>query len=92
MKLWGVGFSSPVVNPDKAEGRVELALVNHRSQPALITVKTSLINASGSVVVQKDLSVRVPAKGSAPANLSFSLNKPLLWSVDQPNLYKLRVT
>lgn len=92
LKLWGVGFSSPVVSEDKAEGHVELAIVNHQAGSAAITVKTSLINASGRIVVQKDLSVRVPANGSAPADLRFSVNKPLLWSVDQPNLYKLKIT
>ncbi|WP_069659630.1 sugar-binding domain-containing protein [Arcticibacter eurypsychrophilus] len=92
LKLWGVGFSTPLVNQAKADAQVNLSIVNHQSAIAAITVKTSLTDALGRVAAQKDLSLQVPANGSAPADLNFTVNKPLLWSVDQPNLYQLRVS
>ncbi|GAA4317644.1 glycoside hydrolase family 2 TIM barrel-domain containing protein [Mucilaginibacter gynuensis] len=91
-KLWGVGFSTPVVGKDKAEGKVNVAIANNQNAKASVTVKASLIDAAGKVVGQKSNTVTIAAKDSADTGLDFVVNNPRLWSVNKPELYTLTVS
>jgi beta-galactosidase len=54
------------------------------------SIEAKLLDANGKVVASATKPVQVT--DSAQTELSFTLESPQLWSVDQPNLYKLQVS
>src|SRR5690606_20108652 len=90
--LWGVAFTTPEVSKASSKAHVTVAVNNTNSEAANVTVKSELINSDGKVVAQAES--RLPIKGNdkSEAELSFQVDKPQLWSIDHPNLYRLNVS
>ncbi|MFT3933525.1 MAG: glycoside hydrolase family 2 TIM barrel-domain containing protein [Chitinophagaceae bacterium] len=90
--LWGVGFSTPIVNKEKAIVKVTVAITNHNNTAAEIIVKTSVIDKKGKQVATGSQTIKTNAGKSANAAIDLSIPNPALWSVAQPQLYTLRTT
>jgi beta-galactosidase len=88
---WGIGFTTPTVSPSAATGKVTVAVTNATATKATVLVKSSLLDAQGKVVATAQQQVQALPKVETPAALTLQISNPALWSVDQPNLYKLRV-
>ncbi len=89
--LWGVGFTTPSVSASAATGQVTVAVTNATATKATVLVKSTLLDAQGKVVATAQQQVQALPKAEAPAAMTLQISNPALWSVDQPNLYKLRV-
>jgi beta-galactosidase len=89
IKKWGVEFTTSAVSAASAQARIKVRLQNNASAPATATVKARLLDANGKVVASATNPVQVT--DSAVSELALTLKSPQLWSVDQPNCYKLQV-
>lgn len=90
--VWGVKFSEELAKDNKsAEAKVNVRVLNDRTSQEDIRIEALLIDPSGKTVAQAQKEVSVEAGGKSENELSFEIENPLLWSVDQPNLYKLKV-
>lgn len=90
--VWGVKFNAEL-SPDNesAEAKVNVDIINDRSSQEEITVSAILVDASGNNVVEAQKIISIAGGEKARDILSFQIKDPSLWSVDNPNMYKLKV-
>lgn len=90
--FWGVAFTTPVVTPQSATARINVAIKNTGKSAAGLTVKAMLADPSGKQVAIAEKRLNKISAGNVAVDLSFKITDPLLWSVDAPNLYKLKIS
>jgi hypothetical protein len=90
--LWGVAFTTPNVSTEMASANVVVGIKNTSKSIADVRVVSELIDANGKVVAQAESKVQAAPDKTNEAKLSFTVNKPSLWSVENPALYKLRAS
>ena len=90
--IWGVTFTTPSVSAARASASVSVSVQNNSKSAADVRVVTELIDASGKVAATAETNVQSPAGKTMDAKLNFTVEKPSLWSVEDPALYQLRTT
>jgi len=91
--LWGVYFKASNITDKKAEVYVETSIDNSLASGATVKISHEIIDpASGKIVAKgsKNLEVGVQLKGTI--NQTITVPSPKRWSLEQPNLYKLKTT
>jgi len=91
-KLWGNYITTPEVSNDKATVNVQTSVDNRSLRQQTVIVKLDLINPSGQVVASQKRPLTVPADSSADLTQKLLVINPKLWGLDNPVLYKARVT
>lgn len=86
-----VAVTTPDATPDKATVNIDALLKNDGTFTADVVLSAKIIDCNHRVVAAKEVSIWLPAKGEGHASPSITVAKPLLWSVDNPNLYQLRL-
>lgn len=76
------------VSPEQVEAEAEIHLVSPAGEACRLTLE--LFAPSGMQVVSK--SARVKPDAGKPVIFSFTLDEPWLWSLANPNLYRVRVS
>jgi beta-galactosidase len=85
---WGTYVTTPKVNADSAAIKVNTVIRNHTGGKQSVTIRTTILNAVGKAVASKVS--RVTLKDSlTTAKQNLQVNKPTLWSVERPYLYKV---
>lgn len=92
IRPWGVAFTTPTVSTSVATGRVAVTFTNASAKAAAVTVTSTLLDAKGQAVATAKQTVPAKPGADATATLTFPIKQPALWSVDHPNLYRLRTT
>jgi beta-galactosidase len=92
IRPWGVAFTTPTVSTSAATGRVAVSFTNASGKAATVTVTSSLVDTKGQTIATAKQTVTTKAKADATASLTLPIKQPALWSVDHPNLYRLRTT
>lgn len=87
---WGVYVTTPKVSFEAATVSVRTTVENDSSAAADVTVRSTLLAASGSEVAKGEVKLSVPANSSAEAAQVLEVISPELWSQDNPYLYVLR--
>lgn len=90
--VWGVTFTTPSVSAARADASVSVNIQNHLKTSADVRVVAELTDASGKVTASAETNVRVEAGKAADAKINLIVEKPSLWSVEDPALYQLRTT
>ncbi len=90
--VWGIAFSTPEVSAENASVNVNVSLTNYSVNPAGVLVNATLFKKGGQVVGSARQVVKVISGEHQDAKLTFGVAKPLLWSVEHPELYKLEVS
>ncbi|HEV2478057.1 MAG TPA: glycoside hydrolase family 2 TIM barrel-domain containing protein [Puia sp.] len=88
---WSVAITTPDVTPDKATVNIDALLTNGGTSTADVILSAKIIDRNHRLVASKEVSIWLPAKGESHATPSITIGKPSLWSVDNPNLYQLRL-
>ncbi|MGZ3937100.1 MAG: sugar-binding domain-containing protein, partial [Flavisolibacter sp.] len=91
-KLWGNYVTTPEVSKDKATVNVQTTIDNKSLKQKTVIVKLDLINPSGQVVASQKRPLTAPADSSADLTQRLIVVNPKLWGLDNPVLYKTRVT
>jgi beta-galactosidase len=89
---WGVAFSTPVVSAGSATANVAVTVANSSKANQPVTVQCALIDKDGKQVATAEKKITANTKSAAQARCTFPVSNPVLWSVDNPYLYTLRVT
>ena len=86
---WGVFIKTPEVAETKSQLEIDNKIVNQGSAPQKIEIVTNIYKGgqSSSPVVSIKSNTTVAAGESADITQTGSINKPALWSIDNPNLY-----
>ncbi|HLT60920.1 MAG TPA: glycoside hydrolase family 2 TIM barrel-domain containing protein [Microlunatus sp.] len=90
----GSVISTVSATPELARVRLTQRLRNHTDEPRRVTVEHRLepLTDGAGEVVGEPLTLQVPARGTAELDASLEVPDPLLWSDDQPHLYRLITT
>lgn len=88
---WGV-YAYPEKKGKQDVLNVEVDVENGDSSAANLTVTNELYDAYGVKVASKNQNLKVQAKKTEKLLLTLNVNKPKLWSLENPNLYTLKTT
>lgn len=83
---WGLFVTTPQITKESAKINIDLSLDNV-TQP--LTIHSKVFNAAGQLVAQHST---LQQTANNKVVQQFDLANPRLWSVDEPNLYRLEVT
>ena len=86
----GVFIDTPEISREHATVRVRGTVMNHGPRARRVEVVNRVLNAAGAEVTVMRSRLQVPAEGSAPfEQRSTRVMRPLLWSPEEPNLYRV---
>lgn len=89
---WGISYNTKSLSSEKAEVSVETIIKNQTGKSETVSVLEEIIDNKNRVVSGTQKEITVPENGSISVNQTHSINNPLIWSVEKPNLYNLRTT
>lgn len=91
---YGVQITTPdLASSNGTDGTTNINLEIHNvlNNAEPIDIVTDVLDSSGAVVASANKSLTVQPKTPTFVNLTAEVPSPALWSVDTPNMYKLRV-
>ncbi|MGA9637034.1 glycoside hydrolase family 2 TIM barrel-domain containing protein [Flavobacterium sp.] len=86
VKTWGTFVTTPVISKKRATVKLDLELEGSGTY----TVKNEIIDGKGKLVASKNKEITIGAKTKFLEE--FEVSKPNLWSLETPNLYKLKTS
>lgn len=89
---WGVFFTTPVVEKNKAKATVRTSVTNTTSGAVTVKVDQQLLDANGSVVAKASGKVLVGPADSAGLDQQLTIASPIRWTLEQPALYTLKTS
>ncbi len=89
---WGTFVTTPRVSKDSATVRVQTQVRNARAAAAECTLVTAVVDRDGKMVQTAEASQAIGPNAAYEFTQSVTMDKPALWSVATPNLYKVRST
>jgi len=85
-----IAFSTPNVSAKSASVQVNASVTNSTAATTSLLLKMLLIDAKGKVAVRDEQ--KLSAKpGVNSIHFQKSISNPLLWNLDNPNLYRLKL-
>lgn len=85
--VWGVVVTTPEVKAEHASVELQVEVVNKTSRKQTVSVETTITDPEGMPVARAVQEHVVAAGGLDSVPLGLSLQKPLRWDVDTPQLY-----
>ena len=86
---WGMQVLTPEVTPLKAKVTVKTIIANDGKVRKTIKLLSSLINTDGKEVTKVETEVPL-SESLTPVNQIFTLDKPVLWDIENPYLYSVK--
>lgn len=88
---WGVFARTAEANREQAGVDISIELNNENKVDQSCTVITKFIDAAGKEAARAEEHVKAVSGVTQKIEQHITINKPFLWSVEQPNLYRLQV-
>ncbi len=85
---WGTYITTPEVTEQSAKIKIETTIKNDEQNKASVTLTTFLYDASNKEVTRESTTVGIERGAVAVVPQELTIQRPRLWSVDQPYLYK----
>ena len=89
---WGTYVTTPEVSDSSAAVAIRTDVRNRSTQPAQVTVETSVLDASGKQVSSQASPLTVPADKTETLSQSIKVGAPHRWDIDNPYLYEAVTT
>ena len=89
--FWGVSATATNISKNAATVNVSTVVVNGRSVDASLRLRTRLVAPNGKTAKTLESEVQVPAGKQLEFSQQLSVNQPVLWSLDDPALYRAEV-
>ena len=89
---WGTFVTSPQVTRDAATLHIKTRIKNDGRNPARCTLATTLLDSNGTAVQSAEAGHEVAANEEYEFVQQLKVEKPHLWSVEDPHQYKVRST
>lgn len=83
--IWGTFITTPYVSKEYASVNLKTTIENTDGQP--VRVVTDILNAEGKIVSSKDNTMKI--NHGKPFEQNFIVDNPILWSPENPYLYKV---
>jgi len=88
---WGVAITTPEVSPETATVLVKTLVKNESPLAQNVTVKTILLDKNSKKAGNAQTQVKIAANNEVEVIQNIGVKKPLLWSPENPDLYKAQV-
>lgn len=88
---WGLFVTTPDVSPDQATVQIEIEVSNKRESEVEVSGEILIISPNHTMMTLVTDAATVGANSNATLVASGTINKPALWSIDQPHLYRAEV-
>lgn len=88
----GLYITTPVITENTAEVKVTATLVNSGNKTESIVLRTELMDPAGRVVASVTGNSAVPSGQTIQVTQEIPVNKPSLWSPDEPDLYTAKAS
>lgn len=86
---WGTYVTTPTVTRDNAEIKIETNIKNSSDLSQTFELYSILIDKEGKEIARINNSESVGAAENVSMNQSLKVSNPILWSIDNPYLYKI---
>lgn len=87
---WGTYVTTPVVNNNNAEIRIITNIDNNKAADQNVELFSILVDAGGKEIATTNTTINVPSNNTTETEQTIKINNPILWSIDNPYLYKIR--
>lgn len=88
---WGV-YAYPEIDKGNAALNIEVEVENSTSANSALTIINELLSLDNKPVAKNTNKISVQANQKGKLTTSLNVKNPLLWNLDNPNLYKLKTT
>jgi len=88
---WGVGITTDQVSREKATVHVKTLVKNETTLPQSITISTQLTDKNDKSAGSNDVKIELQANGEKEVVQTITVNNPLLWTPETPNLYQAEI-
>jgi len=88
---WQVAITTPVVGLDKALVGVAAVVKNDSGVVGDVVLSTVVVDRRDRVVARDSVRMRLEGKGETPVQRKMTVLRPMLWSVDSPWLYRVKM-
>jgi beta-galactosidase len=89
---WGIYFTTPVVTDKQAIARIQASVKNTTNMQASIEIVHEIIDKDSNVISTSSKEMNVAANEVKVITQELKINRPNLWSIDNPYLYLLKTT
>jgi len=89
IKPWGVFVTTPTAEPAASAVVVRTEITNAGAATAEATLRTTVLDAAGDVVVSVESPLRVVAESEEVVRQELAVTDAKLWSAEEPHLYTL---
>ena len=86
---WGTSLTFKEVSAAQATVTVSTELSNRGASPEAVELRSSVVDAQGTVVASNLAPALLPAQGLLTLPATLKVEHPALWDVEHPNLYML---
>jgi len=86
---WGTFISSSNVTAEKATVNVQSNILNQSASTQNLTVQVNVFTAGGQIIATTETKQKIEAGKESTVLQHIVLNKPLLWDIDNPQLYRI---
>ena len=88
---WGVYVTTPVVQQNSALIDIAVTTRNESAKEANATITINIKDKNGRLAGTTKYSIVLPGKSENISKKQVEVKNPLLWSVENPNLYKAEI-
>jgi beta-galactosidase len=88
----GVFATTKTVDDNSASIEISTSIINDQAKDQSYKLQNKLYSSAGELVAEFETSANIEGSNNQEVVQNISLSYPLLWSPDQPNLYKLKTT
>jgi beta-galactosidase len=89
---WGVAITTADAGADKAAIDIQAVVKNDSNLSGEAVLSTVIMDSADNVVGSDRVSLRLGGKGEDSVTRRISVARPLLWSVENPHLYRAKMT
>lgn len=86
---WGVYVTTPVATKTKATVKAAVQINNTSEKTKTITIQSSIVDKNGKTIKTSSINLKVTAKSTQKAEQTIQITNPLLWDIENPQLYKM---
>ncbi|MDA3893085.1 MAG: DUF4982 domain-containing protein [Salinivirgaceae bacterium] len=88
VNLWGTHITTPTVNNERAEVNISIEIKNTSAKTESLKVITKIIDNNGNEVTKVISNIDINENTLGSVKQKLSIKNPILWSTDNPYLYK----
>ena len=89
--VWGVHVVATNISRSDAPVTVATAITNGSGADATIRVRTRLVDPNGRALRPQEDEINIPAGTQRELTQALTVNRPVLWSLENPALYRAEV-